>query len=75
MLFRRHCCLPLGTDFLNVLSLHRHDKLLTLAAGCSFVSAVPGLMTYFVASLTLDIARSCVMQGIFLTQGKASSVP
>ncbi|GKF88522.1 hypothetical protein Tco_0259399, partial [Tanacetum coccineum] len=51
MLFYRHCCLLLGTNFCNALSLHRHD------------------------SLTLDSARSCVMQGAFLTQVKASSIP
>ncbi|GKD76227.1 hypothetical protein Tco_1334509, partial [Tanacetum coccineum] len=28
-----------------------------------------------VASLTLDSARSCMMQGAFLTQEKASSIP
>ncbi|GKF34677.1 hypothetical protein Tco_0107877, partial [Tanacetum coccineum] len=32
MLFHGHCCLPLGTGFSNVLSLHGHDKLLTLGA-------------------------------------------
>ncbi|GJV65799.1 hypothetical protein Tco_1476627 [Tanacetum coccineum] len=32
-------------------------------------------MTHLVASLTLDSARSCVMQGAFLTQGKAFSIP
>ncbi|GJR26410.1 hypothetical protein Tco_1102642 [Tanacetum coccineum] len=45
------------------------------SSGWPFVSAVPGLVTYLVASLTLDSARSCVMQGAFLTQGKASSIP
>ncbi|GKG40037.1 hypothetical protein Tco_0466814, partial [Tanacetum coccineum] len=35
----------------------------------------PGQMTHLVASLTLDSARSCVMQGAFFTQGKASSIP
>ncbi|GKD84012.1 hypothetical protein Tco_1350851 [Tanacetum coccineum] len=45
------------------------------SSGWPFISAVPGLMTHLVASLTLDIARSCVMQGAFLTQGKASSIP
>ncbi|GJX00815.1 hypothetical protein Tco_0184728, partial [Tanacetum coccineum] len=39
------------------------------------LTTVPGLMTHLVASLTLDSARSCVMQGSFLTQGKASSIP
>ncbi|GJV62170.1 hypothetical protein Tco_1468270 [Tanacetum coccineum] len=72
----RHYYLLLGTDFCNAPSLHKHDKLLTLAAsGWPFVSAVPGQMTHLVASLTLDSARSCVMQGAFLTQGKASSIP
>ncbi|GKG31552.1 hypothetical protein Tco_0426502, partial [Tanacetum coccineum] len=32
-------------------------------------------MTHLVASLTFDSARSCVMQGAFLTHGKASSIP
>ncbi|GKF53964.1 hypothetical protein Tco_0160874, partial [Tanacetum coccineum] len=45
------------------------------SSGWPFVSAVPGLMTHLVASLTLNSARSCVMQGAFLTQGKASSIP
>ncbi|GJW72987.1 hypothetical protein Tco_0132357 [Tanacetum coccineum] len=44
------------------------------SSGWPFVSAVPGLMTHLVASLTLDSARSCVIQGAFLTQGKASSI-
>ncbi|GKC98386.1 hypothetical protein Tco_1168661, partial [Tanacetum coccineum] len=44
-------------------------------SGWPFASTVPGLMTHLVASLTLNSARSCVMQGAFLTQGKASSVP
>ncbi|GJW12620.1 hypothetical protein Tco_1578447 [Tanacetum coccineum] len=45
------------------------------SSGWPFVSVVPGQMTHLVASLTLDSARSCVMQGAFLTQGKASSIP
>ncbi|GKB22531.1 hypothetical protein Tco_0861932, partial [Tanacetum coccineum] len=32
-------------------------------------------MTRPVASLTLDSARSCMMQSAFLTQRKASSIP
>nr|GEV64473.1 hypothetical protein [Tanacetum cinerariifolium] len=32
-------------------------------------------MTHLVASLTLDSARSYVMQGAFLTQGMVSSIP
>ncbi|GJX64625.1 putative reverse transcriptase domain-containing protein [Tanacetum coccineum] len=43
--------------------------------GLPFVSAVPGQMTHLVASLTLDSARSCVMQVAFLTQRKVSSIP
>ncbi|GJX88160.1 hypothetical protein Tco_0340174 [Tanacetum coccineum] len=35
----------------------------------------PSQMTHPVASLTLDSARSCVMQSAFLTQRKASSIP
>ncbi|GKE50534.1 hypothetical protein Tco_1481792, partial [Tanacetum coccineum] len=45
------------------------------SSGWPFVSVVPGLVTYLVASLTLDSARSCVMQGAFLTQGNAFSIP
>ncbi|GJX23227.1 hypothetical protein Tco_0227672 [Tanacetum coccineum] len=44
------------------------------SSGWPLVSAVPGLMTHLVASLTLDSARSCVIQGAFLTQGKASKL-
>ncbi|GJS80679.1 hypothetical protein Tco_0730560 [Tanacetum coccineum] len=43
------------------------------SSGWPFVSTVPGQMTHLVASLTLDSARSCVMQGAFLPQGMASS--
>nr|GEW02750.1 hypothetical protein [Tanacetum cinerariifolium] len=32
-------------------------------------------MTHLVASITLDSARSCVIQGEFLTQGTISSIP
>ncbi|GKA28192.1 hypothetical protein Tco_0714360, partial [Tanacetum coccineum] len=45
------------------------------SSGWPFVSIVPSQMTHLVASLTLDSARSCMMQGAFLTQGKASSIP
>ncbi|GJR56203.1 hypothetical protein Tco_1406724 [Tanacetum coccineum] len=48
------------------------------SSGWPFVSVVPGQMTYLVASLTLDSARSCVMQGgIFLqvvVVGEGSSI-
>ncbi|GJV84060.1 hypothetical protein Tco_1523958 [Tanacetum coccineum] len=55
--------------------LFENLKLKVASSGWPFVSAVPGQMTHLVASLTLDSARSCVMQGAFLTQGKASSIP
>nr|GEZ53779.1 hypothetical protein [Tanacetum cinerariifolium] len=41
----------------------------------SFASTVPGQMTYLVASLTLDSAKSCVMQGVSCTQRRVSMVP
>ncbi|GKD85876.1 hypothetical protein Tco_1357030 [Tanacetum coccineum] len=50
-------------------------SLLIASSGWSFISAVPGQMTHPVASLTLDSARSCVMQSAFLTQRNASSIP
>ncbi|GJZ85371.1 hypothetical protein Tco_0650710 [Tanacetum coccineum] len=40
----------------------------------SFASAVPGQMTHLVASLTLNSANSCVMQGASCTQRKVSMV-
>nr|GEY09365.1 zinc finger, CCHC-type [Tanacetum cinerariifolium] len=36
---------------------------------------VPGQVTYLVASLTFDRARSCVMQVTSLAQGKVSNIP
>ncbi|GJT18341.1 hypothetical protein Tco_0877047 [Tanacetum coccineum] len=36
---------------------------------------VPGQMTYLVASLTPDSARSYVMQGASFTQGTVSTIP
>ncbi|GJY92917.1 ALP1-like protein [Tanacetum coccineum] len=46
-----------------------------VSSGWSFVSAVPGQMTYPIASLTLDSARSYVMQGAPFTKGTISSIP
>ncbi|GJW42804.1 hypothetical protein Tco_0071603 [Tanacetum coccineum] len=43
--------------------------------GIRSISKVSGLMTHFVASLTLDSANSCVMQGASCTQRKVSCVP
>ncbi|GJX15710.1 hypothetical protein Tco_0216542 [Tanacetum coccineum] len=46
-----------------------------VSSGWSFVSAVLGQMSYLVASLTLDSARTYVMQGASFTQGTISSIP
>ncbi|GJS12430.1 hypothetical protein Tco_0406902 [Tanacetum coccineum] len=43
--------------------------------GCLMANGVPGQMTHFVASMTLDSAKSCVMQSASFTQRKGSSVP
>ncbi|GKA15568.1 hypothetical protein Tco_0695315 [Tanacetum coccineum] len=45
------------------------------SSGWPFVSAVLGQMAHLVASITLDSARSYVMQSAFLTQGTVSSIP
>ncbi|GJS25710.1 hypothetical protein Tco_0454342 [Tanacetum coccineum] len=45
------------------------------SSGWPFVSAVPGQMAHLVTSITLDSARSYVMQNAFLTQGTVSSIP
>ncbi|GJT55059.1 hypothetical protein Tco_0990113 [Tanacetum coccineum] len=41
----------------------------------AFVSAVLSQMAYLVASITLNSARSYVMQSTFLTQGMVSNIP
>ncbi|GJU20896.1 hypothetical protein Tco_1154238 [Tanacetum coccineum] len=41
----------------------------------SMNTVVPGQMTYLVASLTPDSARSYVMQGASFTQGTVSTIP
>ncbi|GKB51046.1 hypothetical protein Tco_0901799 [Tanacetum coccineum] len=46
-----------------------------VSSGWSFVSAVLGQMSYLVASLTLDSARTYVMQGASFTQETISSIP
>ncbi|GJR76994.1 hypothetical protein Tco_0089359 [Tanacetum coccineum] len=56
----------------------RHYRLRTLCVGCLLVLwslHVHGQMTYFVASLTLDSARTYVIQGTSFTQGTISSIP
>ncbi|GJT63314.1 hypothetical protein Tco_1006847 [Tanacetum coccineum] len=63
----------------SILYSMRRDNLITssevVSSGWSFVSAVLGQMTYLVASLTLDSARSYVMHGASFTQGMISSIP
>ncbi|GJR51719.1 hypothetical protein Tco_1402240 [Tanacetum coccineum] len=45
------------------------------SSGWPLVLTVPGLMTYLMASLTLDSARLCVRQIAFHTPGMVSSIP
>ncbi|GKB66445.1 hypothetical protein Tco_0927857 [Tanacetum coccineum] len=45
------------------------------SSGWPFVSAVLSQMAHLVASITLDSARSYVMQSAFLTQGVVFSIP
>nr|GEV03182.1 hypothetical protein [Tanacetum cinerariifolium] len=81
---------PLGR-ILNVLSIPRVratgaapgiklieiplGKLEITSSGWPFVYAIPGHVAHLVASITLDSARYCVMQGAFLTHGMVSSIP
>ncbi|GJT37459.1 hypothetical protein Tco_0937324 [Tanacetum coccineum] len=46
-----------------------------ISSGWPFVSAVLGQMSHLVTSITLNSARSCVMQSAFLTQGTVSNIP
>ncbi|GJV50514.1 hypothetical protein Tco_1440726 [Tanacetum coccineum] len=50
-------------------------KVVVVSSDWSLVSAVLGQMTYPVASLTPDSARSYVMQGAPFTQGTIPSIP
>ncbi|GJS96469.1 hypothetical protein Tco_0803437 [Tanacetum coccineum] len=58
----------------DMISISKSDGKV-VSSGWSFVSAVPGQMTYPVASLTLDSARSYVMQGAPFTKRSISSIP
>ncbi|GJW59126.1 hypothetical protein Tco_0105857 [Tanacetum coccineum] len=51
------------------------DAHLITSSGWPFVSAVLGQMAHLVASITLNSARSYVMQSAFLTQGTVSNIP
>ncbi|GKC35281.1 hypothetical protein Tco_1047665 [Tanacetum coccineum] len=44
------------------------------SSGWPFVFAVLSQMAHLVANITLNSARSCVMQSAFLTQGTVSSI-
>ncbi|GKF33144.1 hypothetical protein Tco_0106344, partial [Tanacetum coccineum] len=44
------------------------------SSGWPFASAVLSQMAYLVTNITLNSARSCVMQSAFLTQGTVSSI-
>ncbi|GJV05528.1 hypothetical protein Tco_1343184 [Tanacetum coccineum] len=45
------------------------------SSGWPFVSTVLGQMAHLVTSITLNNARSCVMQSAFLTQMTVSNIP
>ncbi|GKF25946.1 hypothetical protein Tco_0081840, partial [Tanacetum coccineum] len=45
------------------------------SSGWPFVSAVLGQIAHLVTSITLNNARSCVMQSVFLTRGTVSNIP
>ncbi|GKB33748.1 hypothetical protein Tco_0873149 [Tanacetum coccineum] len=60
---------------LKCFNLRRGPTMKITSSGWPFVSAVLGQMAHLVASITLDSARSYVMQSAFLTQGTVSSIP
>ncbi|GKE91944.1 hypothetical protein Tco_1573039 [Tanacetum coccineum] len=45
------------------------------SSGWPFVSVVLGQVVHLVTSITLNSARSCMMQSAFLTQGTVSNIP
>ncbi|GJZ36729.1 hypothetical protein Tco_0582920 [Tanacetum coccineum] len=51
------------------------NKVKITSSGWPFVYAVLGQMAHLVASITLDYARSYMIQSAFLTQGTVSSIP
>nr|GEV14338.1 hypothetical protein [Tanacetum cinerariifolium] len=65
-------CLSLKATIADSWDLRRVEILKQTKA---ILSLIPGQMTYLVASLTLDSARSYVMQGAHFTQGTISSIP
>ncbi|GJZ90340.1 hypothetical protein Tco_0662267 [Tanacetum coccineum] len=46
-----------------------------LSVAVALCSAVLGQIAHLVTSITLNSARSCVMQSAFLTQGTVSNIP
>nr|GEY73190.1 hypothetical protein [Tanacetum cinerariifolium] len=62
----------------GILSVEARDmdtKLLSTPESNNTLTRFPSQMTHLVASITLDSARSCVMQCAFLTQRTVSSIP
>ncbi|GKE23883.1 hypothetical protein Tco_1435395 [Tanacetum coccineum] len=59
----------------KLLSAPESNNTLITSSSWPFVSTVLGQMAHLVASITLDSARSYVMQSAFLTQGTVSSIP
>ncbi|GJY86493.1 hypothetical protein Tco_0500519 [Tanacetum coccineum] len=65
---------PIHTnDDVKTTELDRHK--IDFESSWSFVSAVPSRMTYLVAIITLDNARSYVMQNTSSTQWEVSNIP
>ncbi|GJY95821.1 hypothetical protein Tco_0512182 [Tanacetum coccineum] len=64
----------LELDRFGILLGDREEGQIT-SSGWPFVSAVLGQMAHLVASITLDSARSYVMQSAFLTQRTVPSIP
>ncbi|GJU78261.1 hypothetical protein Tco_1275331 [Tanacetum coccineum] len=61
-------------DRFGILLGEREEGQIT-SSGWPFVSAVLGQMAHLVTSITLNSARSCVMQSAFLTQRTVSNIP
>ncbi|GJV95041.1 hypothetical protein Tco_1546618 [Tanacetum coccineum] len=64
---------PSGLDEHPIPSMRSSLGIIT-SSGWPFVSAVLSQMAHLVANITLNSARSCVMQSAFLTQGTVSRI-
>ncbi|GJR89244.1 hypothetical protein Tco_0213255 [Tanacetum coccineum] len=65
----------LSIDTLGITTPYQRRRETTVFNRNDINSKVLGLVTYLVASLTHDNARTCVMHIAFLTQRKVSSIP